>query len=71
MDSRLIREYRARYQAVAEIELQEQRSATLLERWQQLNALWRLGAELNLPESTWERDESGVYQRWARLKGAK
>ncbi|MBI5565841.1 MAG: hypothetical protein HY870_13175 [Chloroflexi bacterium] len=70
MDSRLIREYRARYQAVAEIEIEEQRSATIVERWQQLIALWRLAAELNLPESNRTTDESAVFQRWARLKGA-
>ena len=69
MDQRLVQEYRARYQAVAEIEIQEQRSATVLDRWQQLNALWQLGHELKLPESDWT-EEGVVYQRWAKIKGA-
>ncbi len=67
MDKRQVREYRERYQAVAAIEAQEQRSATIELRWRQLNAILRLafGLELSITNTD---DETVVYQRWAKLK---
>ncbi|RPH73302.1 hypothetical protein EHM76_05470 [bacterium] len=59
--------YRARWQAVAEIERQELQAASLDERWQQLNAAISLAIGLGIMNS--DPSEEGVYQRWAKLKG--
>lgn len=69
MDKRLVREFRERYEAVAAIEAQEQRTALLEVRWQQLNSIFRLARESGVTQ-TESVDEDMVYQRWARLKGS-
>jgi len=68
MDKRLVREFRERYEAVAAIEAEEQRTASVEVRWQQLNSILRLAIGLGLTH-TGSADEDIVYQRWARLKG--
>ena len=55
MNEQEAREYRDRWRAVAAIELQEQRSASMALRWQQLNAIWYLAKGLGL---SLETDES-------------
>ena len=70
MNEHNLREYRERYQAVAAIEAEEQRLATIAERWQQLNAVWRLAIGLGLQLAHRHDDEEAVYLRWAKLKGA-
>jgi hypothetical protein len=67
MDQRLVREYRARYKAVAAIEVEEQRSASMALRWRQLNALIQMAIDLGLPLKS-DEDESGVWERWNQLK---
>ena len=69
MNEQEAKEYRDRWHAVAAIELQEQRSASVALRWQQLNAIWRLAKGLGL---SLESDESErvVWERWAKLKAA-
>lgn len=59
-------EFRQRWQAVAEIEAQELREATIELRWRQLNAIWGLARGLGLPAP--ERDEEVVRQRWIKIK---
>ena len=61
-DARLFRE---RWAAVAAIEEQERRAATIKERWIKLNALYRIGAalELRIPD-----DEAEVFLRWSKIK---
>jgi hypothetical protein len=59
--------YRARWQAVAEIELQEQRAASFESRWQQLNAIIGLAISLGILKADLLSEE-GIYQRWAKLK---
>lgn len=66
MDKMLVQQYRNRWQQVAEIERREQQTASLQQRWLQLNNLRRLAAGLNL--STTPADKSIVWQRWSRLK---
>ena len=46
MDPQLVREYRARYEAVAQVEAAERQAMTLEERWEKLNALEARVAEL-------------------------
>jgi hypothetical protein len=62
--------YRQQWQAVEEVERQEQRAASIATRWQQLNAILRLAIGMGL----WPRQEDGseieVRERWVRLKGA-
>jgi len=66
----IMKAFRQRWQAVEEIEQQEQRIASTATRWQQLNAILRLAIGLGL----WPRQEDGseieVRERWVRLKGA-
>ncbi len=70
MDSHLIREYRERYQAVASVELTEQRAASVDSRLHQLNSLLGMALTLGLRVDEADKDEVDVWIRWARLKGA-
>jgi len=62
-----VRQFRERWQAVARVEEQEQRIATLMERWQRTNTIlcmaMALGCDLHRHD-----DDDVVYLRWARLK---
>ena len=67
LDSQLAKQFRDRWQAVAVVEMQEQRAASVGLRWRQLNAVWQLALGMGLqpePDDT----ESLVRERWARLK---
>jgi hypothetical protein len=68
MDPILIREYRARWQAVAEVEQAEEQRATVEDRWRRLNAILRLAGALRLDRREQDQDEAVVWQRWAKLK---
>jgi len=70
MSEHLMRQFRERWQAVAAIEREEQREASVALRWQQLNAILRLARGLGLPLGE-QSEEETVRQRWARLKGAR
>lgn len=61
-----LKAYLDRYQAVAEIERQEQRSASLELRWQQLNAV--VGVAIGLGIMKPDDSELEIYLRWAKLK---
>jgi hypothetical protein len=65
MDNTL-KAYRARWEAVEEIERKELQSASMELRWQQLNSLYLLAIGLGIDEP--EKDEIKVFQRWAKLK---
>jgi len=69
MNSQLAREFRERWQAVAAIEAEEQRAASIAARWQQMNAILRLamGLELSLEKEV-DVEVEAVYRRWALLK---
>lgn len=58
--------YRDRWQAVAEVERQELRSASAELRWQQLNAVVGLAIGLGIFRS--DPSEEEIYVRWAMLK---
>ena len=67
LDPQLAKQFRDRWQAVAAIEDQEQRAASIGLRWKQLNAIWQLALGLRAwpePDGT----ESLVRERWAKLK---
>jgi len=68
MDPILVREYRARWQAVSEVEESEQQRATVESRWRKLNSILQLAVTLGLDLRTQSEDEAIVWQRWARLK---
>ena len=68
MDALLVREYRARWQTVAEVEDAEQREATVASRWQKLNAILQMALALGLDLGAQNDDEMVVWHRWARLK---
>ncbi len=69
MNNQAIKEFRERWQAVAAVELEEQRQASIDLRWQQLNSILRLaiGLGLKLPVESDEEVEV-VRQRWVKLK---
>jgi len=67
LDLQLAKQFRDRWQAVAAIEDQEQRAASVSLRWKQLNAIWQLAQGLGL-QSEPDETESLVRERWARLK---
>jgi hypothetical protein len=69
MDRKLVREFRERGEAVAVIEAEEQRTASVEVRWQQLNSILRLAIGLGLTHRL-SAEEDMVYDRWARLKGS-
>lgn len=69
MSDDLMRQFRERWQAVAALEREEQREASVALRWQQLNAILRLAIGLGLPLRE-QFEEEIVRQRWAKLKGA-
>ncbi|MBN1889933.1 MAG: hypothetical protein JW850_18200 [Thermoflexales bacterium] len=68
MDAHLVKHFRDRWQAVAAVELEEQRAASVELRWQQLNALLQIAIGLELPLDKRD-DEDSVRRRWAKLKG--
>ncbi len=70
MDRSMLQEYRSRWQAVAAVEKKEQQSASLAQRWQQLNAILRLATRLELQSLADDHQVNLVRQRWLRLKTA-
>jgi hypothetical protein len=67
LDSQLAKQFRDRWQAVAAVEDQEQRAASISLRWKQFNAIWQLALGLGMqPEP--DETEILVRERWARLK---
>ncbi len=68
MDKQSAQAFRNRWKAVEMVETEEQRAASIAQRWRQLNAIFRLAAGLGLP-ATEQDDDEIVYRRWAKLKG--
>lgn len=58
--------YQARWAMVEEIHRNEQRTASPLLRWKQLNAAYGMAKGLGLLQP--DPSEMGVFQRWAKLK---
>lgn len=68
MNSQLAKEFRERWQAVAAVEILENRTTSLDVRWRQLNAVLNLAIGLRLPLTDTDRQEEVVRQRWIKLK---
>lgn len=68
MDKSTVELYRNRWQAVAVIEAREQRESTSTQRWQQLNAIVRMAAALELPREKDASQDTAVIQRWNHLR---
>ena len=69
MDKSVLTAYQDRWKAVAEIEIVEQRQASMAQRWRKLNSLVRMAAGLGLLRK--EDDDaqvSIVRNRWNLLK---
>ena len=58
--------YKRRWEAVEAVQREEQRSATIEIRWQQLNAAYGMAKGLGLLQP--DPSEAGVFERWAKLK---
>jgi len=58
--------YQRRYQAVAEIELQELRTTSIEMKWRQLNSVINLAKHMGIFSP--DPSEEVVYKRWATLK---
>jgi hypothetical protein len=69
MGDQMMRDFCERWRAVAAIEAEEQRTASVILRWQQTNAILRLAIGLGLSLGEPDESEQAVYYRWARLKG--
>jgi hypothetical protein len=68
MDKHLVREYRERWRAVEAVDLAERRRSLVGWRLQQMDAIYRLAAGLQLAGKDSTGDEMAVYERWACLK---
>ncbi len=58
--------YQARWAEVEALQREEQRSASLSLRWQQLNAVYGMAKGLGLLQP--DPSEIIVFERWAKLK---
>ena len=61
-----LKDYKARWALVEEIQREERKSASLALRWKQLNAAYGLAKGLGLLQP--DPSEMEVFQRWAKLK---
>jgi len=64
--------YRSRWDAVAQIEAEEQQRSTLAQRLQQLNMLFQFAVALHIYEKAIEQNRveaESVRKRWLHLKG--
>jgi hypothetical protein len=66
MDRQLAKQFRDRWQAVAAVELEEQRAASVGLRWKQLNAIWQLALGMGLRPELYK-----VIEPLAALKTAR
>jgi ribulose bisphosphate carboxylase small subunit len=71
MDRRLLEAYREGWQAVEMIEKEENRAASIAQRWHALNMILNLGLGLGFSFSEARDQETLVWQRWSKLKRAK
>lgn len=67
MEASEAKAYVQRWEAVAEIEQQEQQSRSVAQNWRQLNAIKRRAVRLGITRED-DEGEMALYLLWARLK---
>jgi hypothetical protein len=70
LDPELVRLYRDRWQAVAEIEANERRLTTMEERLLHADSLIAFVRAAHIDVSAGDRDEEVARERWAKLYAA-
>ena len=69
LDKSVLTAYQNQWQAVAEVEVVEQRQASMAQRWRKLNSLVRMAAGLGLlRKGDDDAQVSAVRDRWNLLK---
>ncbi len=68
MDRQLLKEYLERWQALEEIEKEENKRLSIEQRWNQLNAIYNLAVGLGLVFEDPRDHEDDVWMRWSKLK---
>jgi len=68
VDAQRVKRFRDRWREVEAIEIEEQRTASVALRWQQLNAIFRLAVGLGLTLAESDEQEQIVRRRWTKLK---
>ena len=68
IDAQRVKMFRDRWREVEAIEIEEQRTASVALRWQQLNAIFRLAVGLGLTLAESDEQEQIVRRRWTKLK---
>lgn len=68
MNHRQAKEFRARWQVVKDVEAEEQKTASIASRLQQMNAVFKVGRGLGLLRTEDDAEIEAVRRRWVRLK---
>jgi hypothetical protein len=68
MNRQQAKEFRARWQAVKAVEVEEQRAASIALRFQQMNAIFRIGMGLGILRTEDDAETEAVRRRWVKLK---
>ena len=68
LEKSMLEAYKNRWQAVAEVENEEQRQMSFIDRWKKLNAIIRLAQTLGLIRQANEQQINVIRQRWNKLK---
>jgi hypothetical protein len=68
MNRRQAKGFRARWQAVKDIEAEEQKTASIASRLQQMNAVFKIGMGLGLLRTEDDAEIEAVRRRWVKLK---
>ncbi|MCA9919288.1 MAG: hypothetical protein KC445_15115 [Anaerolineales bacterium] len=68
LDKTALQQSRDRWQLVAQYERKEGSQQSDLDRWQKLNALIRMAADLDLVKDVDSQDEAQVWNRWNQLR---
>lgn len=68
MNRQQAKAFRARWQAVKAVEVEEQRAASIALRFRQMNAIFRIGMGLGLLRTEDDVETEAVRRRWVKLK---
>ena len=68
MNSQQAREFRARWQAVKAVESEEQKTTSIALRFQQMDAVFKMGMGLGLLRTEDDAEVEVVRRRWVMLK---